>query len=86
MTRIRCRAFACNPGNGPACERCGTDIYDPTFIEYGWDWPLVQVYWELRRWIRKLPPHRCDVCKRVYWRSEDDPVCSPECFDKWLPF
>lgn len=85
--RILCHSVGCNPGNGPACLRCGTDLYDAEFVQYGWLEPLLRTWWRARRWVKNLGPKRCEVCKQVYVRGFDGtPTCGPDCFDRWLPF
>lgn len=45
--RIKCWLLACD--GSPYCERCGTDLYDPDYIQYGkLDW-LFRLYWNIRQ-------------------------------------
>ena len=84
--RLRCRLIGCDHVRDPGCVRCGADIYDPLFIEYGLLDPLLRAWWEFRRWLRKIGPRRCCHCGKRYRRGYDEYVCSSECLDAWLPF
>lgn len=54
--RLKCRAVGCD--GSPYCNRCGTDLYDPSYIQRGFLDPLASLYWRVRRWVGN---RRCGV-------------------------
>jgi hypothetical protein len=86
MRRKRCNWFGCTLGeHEPCCERCGAWLYDPDFV------PIGSLEWimDAWAWVRRLPSkahRRCDVCGGSMWFKPDEPCCSSECLDRWLPF
>lgn len=86
--RLTCRLKSCD--GSPYCERCGTDLYDPDYIQIGKLDPLFRLYWRvrkpLRRLLRTIGPKRCDHCGKKYVKGYDEYLCSEECHDNWLPF
>lgn len=53
MPRVKCWLLACD--GSPFCERCGTDLYDPDYFQYGKLDPLFRFYWNIRN---RLAKHR----------------------------
>lgn len=88
--RMLCWWLGCCDHNGwchgPECNRCGLDIYDPSFIDKG-------VYWRIRavvvRAVCRVAGFRCCQCGRIFWKSRgglDEYTCSKECDSQWIPF
>jgi hypothetical protein len=51
LRRFRCWLLSCD--GSPYCERCGTDLYDPDYIQYGkLDW-LLRLYWRVYEWTQR---------------------------------
>jgi hypothetical protein len=93
--RLRCRWSGCREEEyGPACERCGEELYGGAFVMWGdsWRYRLGVRLTKVLRPLRWFLGHRCEVCGRRFWRQlrpgDDDrpPICSEACFDKWIPF
>lgn len=88
MTRARrtvCILIGCVLGNDPCCDRCGAGLYEE-YIEVGKLYPLFQMYWRVRGFIRSLGPRTCQHCGKKYRGGYDEYMCSAKCFDEWLPF
>ena len=89
LARAKCHLLGCYLDETPCCDRCGTDLYDIDFIQRGWLTPIIDLYWRVRRAIRRQFPRHCQVCGKKYWRGPKivgEYVCSDECHDEWLPF
>lgn len=86
LRRATCALIGCNLGNDPECQRCGAYLYGGDFIECGKLDPLFRLYWRVRHLIRKIGPRRCEQCGKKFRRGYSEYICSPECFDNWLPF
>lgn len=89
IARLQCRFLGCAYESHGHCDRCGSALYDPNFIQYGWLDPLFRFYWKARRFIRRLGPRKCYECgKRIRrgYCSEHPEFCSEKCFDNWIPF
>lgn len=94
MTQLRpkCLLIGCDPDTLPRCKRCGTDLYDPEFIQRGLLEPYFYLRWKLWSWRRSSPllPKNCQVCGMRYFRGAPDGmskyVCSDHCAELWIPF
>jgi hypothetical protein len=86
--RLRCHLLGCADHEfAPCCGRCGTDVYDPAYVESAraWLYPLRRRWWAARAWAWP----RCHECGRRLWpwtRRVSDEFCSQACFDRWIPF
>lgn len=58
--RIRCRMLGCD--GSPFCEQCGTDLYDPDYVQHGHLEPLQRLYLNIR-W--HLVTKRKVCCKQI---------------------
>lgn len=47
IRRATCWLVACD--GSPYCERCGTDLYDPDYFQYGKLSWLFSIYWLIRQ-------------------------------------
>ena len=81
--RLRCHLFGCQTDTwGVDCRRCGSFLYDSTFRQTGWMYPVYYWFW----WVWDYRPyHRCVVCRRKMWFTQSS-FCSPKCYDEWIPF
>lgn len=55
--RVRCHLLGCN--DSPSCDRCGTDLYDPDYLQRGWLDPLILIWWRARRLLNVN--NRCTI-------------------------
>ena len=68
------------------CHRCGSMYYDGDFRQKGCrfvEW-MRSVKWRFKQRSR-YRFHRCDVCQKPLYFTDQD-CCSPQCYDKWIPF
>jgi hypothetical protein len=81
--RLHCWLFGCEEIQG-GCVRCGAEIYDFDFVQYGgWN----ELVFQIKRIVRPLFGRRCDVCGKRFWRhASKDYCCSPKCYEGWVPF
>lgn len=82
--RIKCKLFGCIDNGHGDCDRCGAWIYD-SFITVDMSLLMPMVFRLERAWV-SIAGAKCSECGKRYWLERHRPCCSPECFDKWIPF
>jgi len=90
--RLLCKLLGCATGDylnhGSTCVRCGSDIYDYTFVqrEGAWLAPWYSLTWFLysrRRWFF----HKCENENCFHHLVFTDACCcSDKCYEEWVPF
>lgn len=90
LVNLRCELLGCVVDEDvPACRHCGAAIYDGDFVVQGRLEPLFDLYWRIRRFmrkLRKLGPKHCAQCGKKFVRGYDNELCSEACHDNWIPF
>jgi hypothetical protein len=85
MRRWLCGWFGCVlDEHGSCCDRCGAWLYESDFVQYGsLEWIFAPWWWWRRS--KAFVRHSCGECGKPIWFS-DEPCCSEECAEKWVPF
>ena len=83
--RVRCVLFGCWYDQNSSCPKCGAALYDADFIQVGrMDW-VHKVRGKLSQ-IRAFVNRKCNVCGKRYWFTANEPCCSEECYEDYIPF